>query len=156
ADAVFLRAGHDLHTVTALVGDVFEILGGAGEVRAQRHRVPVEADEDEAAELLHTLDMDEVELAVVGGLGRQRLAARHADEAALLVEGPGVVAAGEGAAVARALAADQRAAMRTGVVERVQPVVAVAGEEQRPPADPAREEVAGLLQLRRMAEIEPA
>ena len=32
--AVVLRAGHDLHTVAALVGDVFEIFGRAGEIVA--------------------------------------------------------------------------------------------------------------------------
>ncbi len=67
-----------------------------------------------------------------------------------------MIAAGEGAAVARALAADQGAAMRAGVVECVQLVLAVARVEQRPSADSARDEVARLLQLRRMAEIEPA
>jgi hypothetical protein len=64
---------------------------------------------------------------------------------AFLVEGPGMVAAGESAAVARALAADQCAAMRAGVVERMQLVVPAAGVEQRPPADPARDEIARLL-----------
>ncbi len=70
ADAVVLRADHDLHAVAALVGNVFEVFGRAGEIVAQRHRVPVVADEDEALELLHALDVDEIELAVLRRIGR--------------------------------------------------------------------------------------
>src|SRR5262249_10629331 len=133
-----------------------EVVASTGKVLLERAGVAVEADEDEAAELLHALDRRDVELAVLGGVGWQGLAARHADEAPAVVERPGVVTAGEGAAIARLLATPHGATVRARVVDRVQLAIASAREQQRPPADAARHEIARLPHLGGVAEIEPA
>ena len=54
------------------------------------------------------------------------------------------------------LTADDVAAMRAGVEERVGRAVAVAHQDQWPPADLAGDEVARIGDLRFMAGIEPA
>jgi hypothetical protein len=53
-----------------------------------------------------------------------------------------VIAALEGAPIAGAFPADQRAAVRAGIVERIERAVAVARQDQRAAADPAGDEAA--------------
>src|SRR5215831_4980092 len=57
---------------------------------------------------------------------------------------------------AGAFAADRVAAMRAGVEECVHDPSVVAHEDQRAPADPSSDEVAGICDLRFMAGVEPA
>src|SRR5215472_1160875 len=54
------------------------------------------------------------------------------------------------------LAADDVAAVRAAVKQRMWLAHAVAHQDQRPAADPPRDEVAGLSDLRDMAGVKPA
>jgi len=78
------------------------------------------------------------------------------DEPPFGIEHPAMVWAGEGAGIAGAFPADFRTPMRAGIVEGGDLVVAVADEDEVAAANAAGREVALVLQLGAMAEIEPA
>ena len=73
--------------------------------------------------------------------------ARQAHQVAVRTERPAMVHAHEGARGALALAADQRAAVRTGVEQRVIVPGLVAREQDRAPGHLAGEEAAGFSQF---------
>src|ERR1051325_11252158 len=71
-------------------------------------------------------------------------------------EGPTVIGALKGAVVAAGLPTESGAAMRTAVGEHVDLPVAVADQDHRLAAEPARHPIAGLGDLRFVADEGPA
>ena len=70
--------------------------------------------------------------------------------------GPAVIHAVELPGVAFALAADQRAAVAAAIDQRMHRAFAVAAEDDRAAGHRAGLEVAGIFQLRSVADIDPA
>ena len=70
--------------------------------------------------------------------------------------GPAVIHAVELPGVALALAADQRAAVAAAIDQRAHGAFAVAAEDDRPARHRAGLEVAGIFDLRGVADIDPA
>ena len=155
-DVVFLHAGDDLHLAgRRLVDDEVDVVLGAGEIVVQRRRVGIEVHEPEAAIVLEARRAAQAELRLVEVL-RIGVVARHAVQRAVVAVGPAVIDALEAPRVALALGADERAAMAAGVEQAVDLALPVAAEDHRPAGDPAGTEVAGLLQLGGVADIDPA
>ena len=153
-DAVAVRAGDDPHAAGVLVGDEVDVLGGPGQVLAQRFGAAVEADEDEAPEAVEARRAEPH-----GGpveIGAVPVSVGHADERPRRVEGPGVVEAPERLGVAPVGAADEGAPVGARVVEHRQLAVPGAGEEQRALGHHAPGVVAGVRHLRLVSQVEPA
>ena len=70
--------------------------------------------------------------------------------------GPAVIHAVELPGIALALAADQGAAVAAAIDQRAHGAFAVAAEDDRPPRHRAGLEVAGIFDLRGVADIDPA
>src|SRR5882757_6786617 len=155
-DRVLLASLDDLHAMFALISDVCQIVRRARQIVDQRLHIAIETDEDESAELFHSLNANQIKFTVVRRVGGECLAARHSDEMPLLVEGPGMIAARECAPIARALSTDHCPPMGAGIVQGVQIVLAVPCEQQGATANAAGNEAAGLGNLRHMSEIKPA
>src|SRR4029077_19066441 len=97
----------------------------------------------------------EVPLRLVEALGVALLVG-NLHELAGRVERPRVVEALEEPRVAGVLPTDRRAAVSTGVEEHAHVAVGAADEDDRAAVDQAPAEVAGLLELRLVADVEPA
>ena len=151
-----MDAADDLDAAFAAIEEYVEIPGGGAEVFQQGRRVRVEGGEDEAlvdVELGHGNEapLGLVQLVVVGvlqvGDGLQR---------AVVAEGPAVIGADEGGGVAVVGAAEAVAAVAADVQERADLAGAVAHHQHRVFAHVGGEEVAGVGNLRLVAEQEPA
>ena len=155
-DVVFLHAGDDLHLPgRRLVDHQVDIVLGAGEIVDERIGVLVEAHEPEAAILLEPRRPPQPERDLVERLGIG-VAARHAAPAGRHCRRSSRDRCTEAAPVALALGADDGAAVAAGVEQAVDLALLVAAEDHRPAGDLARAEIAGLLQLGGMADIDPA
>src|SRR5262249_31584452 len=125
------------------------------EIVGERIGVAVEAHEPEPAVLLETRRPPQAIGRFVEALG-VGVVARHADQAAVIAVGPAVIDALEAAPIALALGADDGAAVAAGVEQAMELAALVAAEDHRPSRHLARAEIAGLLELRGMADIDPA
>src|SRR4029077_5867098 len=85
-----------------------------------------------------------------------RIFARHRFEPAVGMVGPAVIHAVELPGIALALAADQGAAVAAAIDQRAHDTFAVAAEDDRPARHRASLEVAGIFDLRGVADIDPA
>lgn len=156
AHGIFLRAADDSHAHLGLIGDDVEIVLHRAEVAVEGLGIFVEADEAEVAEslesrhLLHVRGAALLEIRCIGSLAR--LAAQRTVEA----KHPTVIEALEGFCIAKLLAADLSAAMRTGVEHGAQRPFCIAREQDAAAADLSGDEISGLGQLGGVAEIEPA
>ena len=90
--------------------------------------------------------------------GRCWIYVGHSSElkAPVIAVGPAVIDALEAAPVALALGADYRAAVAAGVEQAMERAALVAAEDDRPARHLAGAEIAGLLELGGMADIDPA
>ena len=156
AHGIFLRAADDGHAGLGLVGDDVEIFLHWAEIAVEAHGVLVETDEIEIAMALETRDLLHVRRAALLEVGRIGGFAGLAAQRAVEAEYPAVVEALEGLRVAMLLAANLRAAVRAGVEHCAQGPLGIAREQDAAAADLAGNEIAGLGQLRAVAEIEPA
>ena len=155
-DVVFLHAGDDLHLPgRRLVDHEVDVVLGAGEIVDERRRVLVEVHEPEAAILLEPRRTPQPEFLLVEALGIG-VVAGHARERAVIGVGPAVIDAHEAPRIALALGADDGAAVPAGVEQAVVDVLGVAHEDHRPAGDLAGDEIARLLQLGGVADIDPA
>ena len=155
-DIVFLRAGDDLHLAgRRLVDNEIDVLLGLAQIAVEIDRVGVEIGKIEVAVLLEPRDGDQAHFLLIerGAIG---IGARHRFQPAIRMIGPAVIHAVELPSVAFALAAHQRAAMPAAIDERMDLALAVAAEDDRPPGHRARLEVAGILELRAVPDINPA
>ncbi len=127
------RAAQHLQPFVGLVDDHVDHLARLAEVVFQRLHVGIERPEQEAAVVLEPRDLRQVVAAVlVELLGVARaLGVLHLQQLAGVREGPAVERAGEGLLVAALEPAELRAAVRTGVDQRVQLAVLVAGDDDR-------------------------
>src|SRR6202035_4582105 len=82
--------------------------------------------------------------------------ARHRFEPAVGMIGPAVIHTVELPGIALALAADQSAAVAAAIDQRAHGAFAVAAEDDRPPRHRPGLEVAGIFDLRGVADIGPA
>src|SRR5262249_48021916 len=121
----------------------------------ERNGILVEAHEPEAAIFLEPRRTAQAVIGLVEGV-RIGIVARHADELAVVAVGPAVIDAHEAARIALALRADDRAAMPEGVEQAVIHALLVAAEDHRPAGDLAGTEVARILQLGGVPDIDPA
>ncbi len=87
---------------------------------------------------------------------RELLATRHADQAAVGPEAPGVVGAAQLAPAVAASFRDRRAAMRADVQESAQRAVVAAHDHDRALADRGGHVVAGRAQLGKIGDVHPA
>jgi hypothetical protein len=114
-----------------------------------------EAREHEAAVLADPRRTGEAEL-LLAEAGRAALRHRHADQRAVHVEGPAVIAAHEPGAVAAALVRDLGAAMGAAVEQNVDAAIVVARHDHRLAAEIGGDVVARLTHLAGMADEQPS
>ena len=155
-DVVFLGAGNDLHlSGRRLVDDEIDIVLGVAEIAVEIDRLAIEIGEVEIAVGLEPRHRHQAHFAFVERLAIGILA-RHRLEPAVGMIGPTVIHAVELPGIAFALAADQRAAVAAAIDQRAHGTFAVAAEDDRPPRHRAGLEVAGVFDLRGVADIGPA
>src|SRR5439155_538656 len=136
-------------------GQVGAVAAVAREVVVQRLDLGPEAQEPEAPVLLEARHVLEGALALVEAATLISILAGDADQAPAGVERPRVVEALERLRGAFVVAAHDRAAMRARVVEGADLAVVAAHEHDRPARDVAPPVVAGLRELRFVADIQP-
>ena len=124
---------------------------------AQRLHVGVQAAEQEAAVALEPGDPGQVVAALLVEGFRVAGAVRvlHLQQFAAVVECPAVERASEGRLVVALVAADHGAAMATGVDERVQLALSVAGDEDGLTAHERREVIVLVRDLAFMRHVDP-
>src|SRR5262249_12479861 len=155
-DVVLLHARDDLHAAgRRLVDPQTDVLLGAREITEQVDRVAIEVEEPEVAVTFEPRHRDEAHLRLVEAR-RIGLLARHVAQRTVQLIGPAVIHAVEIARIAFALAAHHGAAVAARVDQAADRAVAVAAEDDRPAGRPAGAEIARVLELRRMADIDPA
>ena len=155
-DVVFLHAGDDLHLAgRRLIDHEIDVVLGAGEIGVQVRRVRIEIGEIEILVVLEPRHRHEA-LALLVEARRIGVVAGNALDRAVGVVGPAVIDAVELPGVALALATHQRAAMAADVEQRADLALPVAAEDHRTAGDAAGAEVARVLHLRGVADIDPA
>src|SRR5215203_1226181 len=128
-DLEILATRQDRHGDFGLVDNVVEIFLGPSQIIGQRHRASVEADEPEPTILLKSRHAHE-SAAVVLVTFRIGALLRDHTQAAIRAEHPAVIETLEHAGLARLLAADAAAAMRTEIVEYVDVTARIAIENE--------------------------
>ena len=146
-----------LHALVRLVGHQVDERPGVPEKRFQILYIRIQRGENEAA-----IGRDPRDRPEIGAEPLQRLpavagiAAPHPDAFPVGVEGPAVIAAGDGRLNARAPARQHRAAVRAGIVEAADFAVEPANREHRIASDAAPDVLAALADLAVVADIVPA
>ena len=153
-DGIAVGTGEHFHPFRRLIGNQIEVFGGAGQVIAQGSGVRVETHEDEALVALVARGA-QAEIGAVE-IGSVTLNVGHPDQLAGGVETPGVVETLEHLGVAMVGAADERPAMRAGVVEHAQLTMTVPGEEQSPLGNHPTNVVSRVRHFRLVSQVEPA
>ena len=147
-----------LEPVGRLVDDHVDDLGGFPQVLGQRHHVGVDAAEQEAAvvlegaQLLHVVAAFAVEARRIAGVGGVVL---DLQQLAAVVEGPAVEGAGEVGAVALLVPAQDRAAVRAGVGQRVELALLVARDHHRLAPDVDAQVVVDVGDLALVGQVDP-
>ena len=157
--AVFQRKARirDLDlAVRRAVDQIVDHLGHRAEMFGQRRGIFVQRGKHEAAIDRDAADPLHVVLRIVEteGVGIA-LAMRHRVERAVRPERPGMIRATEHLGVAAIDHADSRAAMRAAILQHVDVAVGVAGDQDLVGGEPGADEVAGLLELAFMGDVDP-
>jgi len=157
ADAVSRTAGNnppasqDLGGIECKVDPAASLSQVVGEVLDVR----IKADEMQTAIAVDPRRSLEAERTTVEAVGVGRLV-RYPDQLAISVEGPAMVEALKRLTVPSILPADQRSAMGAGVKENANVAITSANEEDGTAGDGAPAVVARLLDLRLVANVQPA
>jgi hypothetical protein len=154
ADSVKLRAGDDAHSSLGLIENQVDIFTGRPEIPFERFNLGIEAYEIETAIVVEPWRLAQGKLVAVK-IGRVSGGIRNSDQPSQVVERPCVVKALEGVSVAIIHAADFRAPVRATVVKYPHDAVFAAHEDERPSSDFAPVEIARMLNLGFVADIQP-
>ena len=155
AHTIRLCARDDLHAGLGLVTDQIEVWPGAGQVVHQAFDEWIETDENKIPIYLHPGWTGEPEFPAVKG-STVGVLPRHADEFALIVEGPGVIETLKGFGVATALATDLCPTVRTGVEQDAYHTIAAAHQDDRASRHASRSKISWLRDFRGVTGIDPA
>src|SRR6202158_2170786 len=120
----------------------------------QVRRLAIQGAKNESAVSFKARNSGEV-IALDLEAGAVGVVARHGNALSAVAVSPSVIAAGEIARRALALTANGRATMRASVHQRVDLAASVAGQDDRPEAKSARDEIIGLADFAFVAKIDP-